>query len=151
MDVNTDDLEAFLNLAWQNAKDAANTLPEQLLAEQQAALSLLAKGSIASVGKNAANQSYGYYGPGNLTHRQITNAFTTLRRYYQTVKDKIVCAFAKADIAVPDGFDFDQPVFDQLIKFFQVSAQAARLPDITDLRIPINRWAGGFPTGGSCS
>ncbi len=148
MDVNTDDLEAFLNLAWQNAKDAANTLPEQLLAEQQAALSLLARGSIASVGKNSANQSYGYYGPGNLTHRQITNAFTTLRRYYLIMKEKIVCAFSKAGITIPAGWDFDQPVYDQLIKFFQVSAQATVLPDITELRYPMTRWAGGNSTGG---
>lgn len=143
MDVNTDDLEAFLNLAWQNAQDGANTLPAQLLAEQQAALALLAKGSVQSVGKNSTSQSYGYYGPGNLTHRQITNAFTTLRRFYQVVKDKIVAAFATAGITIPDGFDYDQPVYDQLVKYFQVTAEADRLPDISQLRYPTACLTGG--------
>lgn len=147
MDVNTDDLSAFLNLAWQNAQDGANSLPAQLLAEQQNALALLAKGSVQSVGKNSTSQSYGYYGPGNLTHRQITNAFTTLIRYYQTVKDKIIGAFATARIDVPADFDFDQPIYDQLTKFFQVSEQAPRLPNIAELRYPTPCLTGGWPTG----
>ena len=143
MDVNTDDLSAFLNLAWQNAKEGANTLSEQLLAEQQKAVSLLASGSVSSVGKNSASQSYGGYNPGNLTHRQITNIFTTLIRYYQTVKEKIIYEAEVAAIALDETFDFDQPIYDLLTRYFQVSTQAARLPDISDLRIPLDRATGG--------
>jgi hypothetical protein len=134
VDVNTDDLSAFLNLAWQKAGDAANTLPEQLLKEQQAALTLIATGSVATVAKNSTSQSYGFYGPGNLTHRQITAIFTTLIRYYQTVKDKIIWAAAQSAVALDATFDFDQPIYDLLTKYFQVSTSAAVLPDITDLR-----------------
>ena len=140
MDVSTDDLSAFLNRAWQRAKDGANTLPDELLAQQQSVLELLAAGSIASLGKNSTSQSYAYYSPGTLTHRQIANIFTTLIRYYEVVKAKIVEAAAEASVSLTD-FDFDQPVYDLLNRYFQVSAQAARLPDIRDLRIPIS-WEG---------
>jgi len=150
VDVNTDDLSAFLNLAWQNASEAANSLSEQLLAEQQKALALIASGSVSSVGKNSANQSYGQYGPGNLTQRQITNIFTTLIRYYQVIKDKIACLAAHVVPPVDmSGYDYDPTIFSLLTQFFQVSTQAARLPDIADLRIPFGRFAGGYG-GGFC-
>lgn len=141
MDVNTDDLSAFLTRAWNNAQETANTLLPQLEAEQQQALTMLASGSVASLSKNTASQSYGGYNPGNLTHRQITNIFTTLIRQYQTLKDKLTCAIEASDDfteGVPADYDYDPDIYALLTKYFQVSTQAARLPDITDLRFAPN-------------
>ncbi len=135
MDVDVELLEAFLNRAWNNAKEGANTLPEQLLIEQQNALNFIASGSLSSVSKNSAAQGYSGYNPGSLTQRQITRIFTTLIRYYQVVKDKIICEAAEAVVDLT-GFDFDQSVYDLLIKYFQVSTSADVLPDITELRFP---------------
>lgn len=145
MDVNTDDLSAFLNLAWQRAGDAANTLQEQLLKEQQAALNFVATGSLATVAKNSTSQSYAFYGPGTFTHRQITAIFTTLIRYYQTVKDKITAAAAQSAVVLDATFDFDAPIYALLTKYFQVSTSAAVLPDISDLRFPPCARSVGFP------
>lgn len=137
MDVNTDDLSAFLNLAWQKAGDSANTLPGQLLAEQQAALAFVTAGSLSTVSKNSTSQSYAFYGPGTFTHRQITAIFTTLIRQYQAMKDKIICAAANADVTLETDYDFDRPIYDLLVKYFQVSTASPQIPDIREMRIPI--------------
>jgi hypothetical protein len=134
---------AFLNDAWQRAADQANTFRETLLSDQSASLAFVKQGSIASVGKNSANQSYKNYGPGSLTHVQIVEVIGNLLGLYDQLKSKITCEFeasADFDYAVPDGFDFDPPIYDLLTKVFnaQSSGAASMLPDITRLRLPPN-------------
>jgi hypothetical protein len=135
-DVNTDDLAAFLDSAWNAAGAAANTLPQQLQIQQQAALQLISTGSVASVGKNSAHQSMGGYSPGNLTQRQITAIYTTLIRFYQVVLDKINAAGVRDGVEFPNGYDFDPPVYAILTQFLQSSAMEESRGDITNLNLP---------------
>ena len=146
MDVSTDDLSAFLTRAWNNAKAGANTLPDQLETEQQAALNLIATaGSIASVGKNSAHQAYGNYGPGNLTSRQITQIYTRLKRDYFTLKKMIQDAFANAAISITGTFDFDDPIYDGLIRWYDLNETAEIRPSIINLNLPV-RHGGVYPS-----
>ena len=140
VDVSTDDLSAFLTRAWNNARDAANTLPDQLEIEQQAALTLIATGSIASVGKNSAHQSFGNYNPGNLTQRQITSIYTQLKRAYFRLKDIITDKFNAAQIAI-GSFDFDVPIYQALIRapemIVSLAASPVERPSIINLNLPV--------------
>lgn len=136
-DVSPEILSAFLNSAWNNAKDGANSLRAQLLSEQASALELIKLGSIGSVGKNSASQSYMGYGPGRITAVQITESWSRLIAYYDTVKTTI--QNADTDSLIDDSFDFDAPIYELLTKALQTSADAVRLPDIRCLRFPIEK------------
>lgn len=136
MDVNTDDISAFLNLAWQKAGDAANTLPAQLLAEQQAALAFVTAGSLATVSKNSTSQSYAFYGPGTFTHRQITSIFTKLIRVEKETRNAILKAALRDGVTIAADFDLDPAVKDIMERYFGISTEATQLPDITELRFP---------------
>ncbi len=142
-DVSPQLLLAFLNDAWQRAGSAANSLRKMLVADQVAALEFVKTGAIASVGKNSANQSYRGYGPGSLTHVQIVEAIGNLLGFYDQVAAKIKAEFlASADFSntEPAGFDYDAPVFKILTQTFtqQSAGSAYSLPDLRDMRIPIN-------------
>lgn len=142
-DVSPQMLLAFLNDAWQRATDGANTLREQLVTDQVAALALVKQGSIASVGKNSASQSYKGYGPGSLTQVQIVEAIGNLLAFYDQVKSKIKAEFiasADFDFTEPANFDYDAPCYDILTRNFtqQSAGSSPSLPDIRDLRVPIN-------------
>ncbi len=136
-DVSSEILSAFLNRAWNSAKNGANTLRDQLLSEQSAALELISLGSIGSVGKNSASQSYMGYGPGRITAVQITESWSRLIAYYDTVKTTI--ENADADSLLDDSFDYDTPIYELITKALQSSADAPRLPDIRDIRYPIEK------------
>jgi hypothetical protein len=140
VDSNTDDLAAFLDRAWNNAKDGANALPEQLSIEQQAALNFIAPiGSVISVSKNSTSQSSGGYNPGNLTLRQVVGIWTKLIELYDEVKARIVSAAACDSVVLPDGFDFDGPVYQVMKSTLKVSGRVATSPDLRDLRVPLSR------------
>lgn len=137
-DYTDDELLAFLNRAWQNAGDGANSLETQLVTEQQSALAFIAPvGSLSHVSKNSTAQGYGGYNPGNLTLRQIVNIWTALTRIYDQVKAQIISAFSTSAISVPGDYDFDPDVFAQMKNFIAASNQASRLPDISYLRVPL--------------
>jgi len=134
---------AFLNDAWNRASDAANSFRLTLLADQSAALQFVKSGSLASVGKNSANQTYKNYGPGSITQVQSLEILGNILGLYDQVKSKITCEFqasADFDYTVPAGFDFDPPVYEALTKVFtaQSSGAAQLLPDISGLRLPPN-------------
>ena len=140
MDIHTDDLAAFLDRAWNNAKDAANSLPDQLSVEQQAALNYIAPvGSIMSVSKNSTSQSSGGYNPGNLTLRQIVGIWTKLIELYENVQSRIVSAAARDSVTLPAGFDFDGPVYQVMKSTLTVSGRVATSPDLRDMRVPLSR------------
>jgi len=134
---------AKLIIAWDRATDGANTFYNQLIAEMKSADELIAKGSLAGVGKNAANQSYKGYGPGGDTQEEIRGMWSSLVALYDQVKAKITAEFiasADFDNAVPAGFDFDAPVYPILKQIFtsQAAGATVTLPDIGDLRVPLN-------------
>ena len=140
MDSNTDDLAAFLDRAWNNASDQANSLLEQLSIEQQSALNYIAPvGSIMSVSKNSTSQSSGGYNPGNLTLRQVVAIWTKLIQLYNDVRARIVSAAAYESVALSAGFDFDGPVYQVMKSTLTVSGRVATSPDLRDLRVPLSR------------
>lgn len=145
-DVSSELLKAFLDDAWNNAPDDANSFREQLVTERKAALEMVKKGSLGNVAKNSSSQAYRGYGPGSLTHTQIVEIWQGLIDYYDEVRDKVVCAFAEADTAIPDDFDFDTTVYDLLKKFFSIGKNAAVLPDLTSLRLPATAASPSSPT-----
>lgn len=135
-DVSADLIQAFLDDAWNNAAQQANSLREQLSNEQSSALAMVKKGSLGTVAKNSSSQGYRGYGPGSLTHTQIVEIWQRLIRYYDELEAKITCLFSEQDAAIPDGFDFDQPIYDLITKLLDISNNAAVLPDLTKLRTP---------------
>ena len=135
-DYTSDELLAFLNRAWNNAGADANSLPDQLVAEQQAAIAFIAPvGSVSHLSKNSTSLGYGGYNPGNLTIRQIVNIWTDLIRRYARVKDAIIsaaaCAVPPVDLT---GFDFDDSVFCQMKNQLAIECQADTVPDISTIR-----------------
>jgi hypothetical protein len=140
-DVSPQLLLGFLNDAWQRAGDAANSLREIIVSSQVAALSLVKLGSIASVGKNSANQSYSGYGPGKLTHVQIVEAWGNILSLYDQIKSKVTAEFvasADFDFTEPSGFDYDPVCYDLLTRTFtqQSAGSTVSLPDLRELRVP---------------
>lgn len=137
---------AALNDAWQRASDVANSLRDQLVADSAASFAMVRGGSIASVGKNSANQTYKSYGPASLTQIQVIEIVSNLLGLYDQLKSQITCQFtysADFDFAVPAGFDFDPVIYPLLSKLFlaQSSGAGQMLPDVTRLRLPAS-----FPT-----
>ena len=132
---------AFVNDAWNRSTDAANSFRQTLLADQSAALALVKQGSLASVGKNSANQTYKGYGAGSLTQVQIVEIIGNILGLYDQLQSKITREFtcsADFDNAVPPGFDFDPPVYAILTQLFyaESAGSAQLLPDISRLRLP---------------
>lgn len=140
MDSNTDDLAAFLDRAWNNASDQANSLLAQLSIEQQAALDYIAPvGSIMSVSKNSTSQSSGGYNPGNLTLRQVVAIWTKLIQLYSDVQARIVASAKFESVVLPAGFDFDGPIYQIMKSMITISGRVATSPDLRDLRVPLSR------------
>lgn len=142
-DVSPQVLLAFLSDAWERAGSEANSLRQTLTNDQREALALVKQGSIASVGKNSASQSYKGYGAGSLTQVQIVELISNLIGLYEQVKSKIYNQFlasADFDYTEPAGFDYDAPVYQILSNALtqQSSGRAYSLPDLRDIRIPIN-------------
>ena len=104
-------------------------------------MELISAGTVASVGKNSANQSYTGYGAGKLTQVQIVETIGNLLALYDQISGKITNAFtcsAEFNYTVPAGYDPDNDVYTVLTKVFNtVNAGGAQmLPDITGLRLP---------------
>lgn len=133
-DFSTADLSAFLARAWMNAGAGANTLPDQLETERQAALAMLAPlGSLHYLSKNSTSQGYGGYNPGNLTLRQIVNIWGRLIEIHDDIKAKITDAFACASIPIPADYDFDNDVFAQMKNLLR-QQELPQVPDISMIR-----------------
>jgi hypothetical protein len=75
--------------AWNAAPQAASTLPAALEAAEQAALNnFINAGSLSSVSKNSASQSYFRAGLGTYTPAQIQSFWTMLVQLYYRIKKK---------------------------------------------------------------
>lgn len=93
MDISAETLQGFLENAWDAAPDNANTLREQLRSYEKAASNLFLGGSIASVSKNSASQSYRGPGLGSYTPVQIANAWRMLINLYEQEKGQTKCLY----------------------------------------------------------
>jgi hypothetical protein len=82
-------LIAMLRSAWNAAPQQANTLAQALENAEQAALAnFITAGSLTSVSKNSASQSYFRAGLGTYTIPQIQSFWTMLVRLYYRIKQK---------------------------------------------------------------
>ena len=78
MDIDARTLACWLENAWDDAPDAANTLRQQLRIQERTAQNLFSAGSIGSVSKNSASQSYAGAGFGRFSVAQIQQGFRML-------------------------------------------------------------------------
>jgi hypothetical protein len=87
MDISVETLQGFLDDAWDAAPAAANTLRQQFRSFESAASSQFnTVGTLSSVAKNSASQSYRGPGLGSLTLVQIQTAWRMLIRLYDSIK-----------------------------------------------------------------
>lgn len=91
------DLQRLLEDAWQDREADARTLREQLRFQERSVGELLATGSINSVSKNSASQTYSFSGNGTLTTVELARAFRDLITLHDTVA-QLFSLTADADI-----------------------------------------------------
>ena len=137
--ISNETYQAFLQLAWNSASAEANSLRASLVANQQSSLALVASGSISSVGKNSANQTYKGYGPGGITPLQIVEVLTRLIADYDACSCKLILAYQCANLAVPadlDGAETGQTIgiFQMLMELYNPRPVVTR-GDITNLNL----------------
>ena len=136
MDISTETLQSFLDDAWDAAPAEANTLRDTLRGYEKAATRLFSAGSLASVGKNSANQAYRGPGVGSYTPVQIANAWRTLITLFDRVKRAIDRELAEPVPADPDApvNDADLTVYTCMMANLQVVTEYQS--DITELLLP---------------
>ena len=141
MDISTATLRGLLDKAWLAAPASANSLRDQLLTFEQQSLALIGGGSLASVSKNSASQSYAS-GPNALTPLQIQRAWRYLVDLFDEVK-----AWADDELAEtsPDGDepanDQDPAIYGEMMKRLRYVYSAST--DLTQLRVPPTLAPGG--------
>jgi hypothetical protein len=77
----------LLDDAWDAAPAGANTLREQLRANEVTAGQILAAGSLASVSKNSASQAWALSGPGAFTPAELVRAWRDLLNLFDSISD----------------------------------------------------------------
>ena len=82
MDIDARTLACWLENAWDDAPDVANSLRQQLRIGERNAASLFSAGSIGSVSKNSASQSYAGAGFGRFSVVQIQQGYRMLIELY---------------------------------------------------------------------
>lgn len=142
MDISTATLRGLLDKAWLAAPAGANSLRDQLLIFEQQALALIGGGSLASVSKNSASQSYAS-GPNALTPLQIQRAWRYLVDLFDEVK-----AWADDELAEvpPDGDepanDLDPAVYAEMMN--RLRYVYSESTDLTELRVSPTLSSGGL-------
>lgn len=82
MDIDARTLACWAENAWDDAPAGALTLRQQLRTMERAAASLFASGSLGSVSKNSASQSYAGAGFGRFSVAQIQQGYRMLIEMY---------------------------------------------------------------------
>lgn len=98
MALETNDLRRGLDDAYDDAQAATVTLREQLRLNERAAGALLAGGSLSSVSKNSASQSYAF-GRGQVTTADLARGWRDLIDLY----DRVFAAFSTAGSSTADS------------------------------------------------
>jgi len=89
MDIAIETLQMFLENAWDDAPDSASSLRQQLRNQERAAGNLFSGGSIGSVSKNSASQSYRSAGVGSYTPAQLQQSYRMLIELYDRENNKL--------------------------------------------------------------
>jgi hypothetical protein len=135
-------LQSFLDDAWDALPDTANVLRDQLRSFEKNVTPLFSQGSISSVSKNSASQTYRGPGLGSYTPIQIANAWRTLINLYDATLQKANWAFTQnipwflqtyPAFSQAAGTDNDPTVY-AMMKWILVPTTEYRI-DITDLRL----------------
>jgi hypothetical protein len=85
VDIDARTLSCWNENAWDDAPLGANTLRQQLRIMERAAQSLFSAGSLGSVSKNSASQSYAGAGFGRFSVAQIQQGFRILIEMYDWI------------------------------------------------------------------
>jgi len=134
VDITTETLQAFLDDAWDAAPAQANTLRDQLRTFEKSVTKLFSQGSLASVQKNAASQSYRGPGLGSYTPVQIANAWRGLINLFDSTKAEVDAEIAAADTQAPAN-DQDPVIYGRMkLQLLPVTEYQA---DITSLLLPV--------------
>lgn len=133
MDIPIETYAAFLDDAWDAAPNVANSLRGQLRAFEKQVTTLFSQGSIASVGKNSANQSYRGPGVGSFTPAQLQYVWRRLINLFDSTKAEVDQEIAVADSQAPAN-DGDPVIYARMM--LQLQPVAEYQPDITDLLLP---------------
>lgn len=133
-DFSPDDLQGFLRDAWNNAPQTANSLSDQLKAEEASKIAWLKGGMVMSVSKNGVSQTYSLSSR-SFTIEKVTRIYSTLIRHVTLVYNEMLCQANNVQANV-NGFDFDQLIFDWLICKYDELAMGTTRPDLTNLSLP---------------
>lgn len=93
MDIDTRTLACWAENAWDDCPAQANSFRAQLRIMERNAASLFASGTIASVSKNAASQSYAGAGFGRFSVAQIQQGFRMLIEMYDAELWETKCLY----------------------------------------------------------
>lgn len=85
MAATTNDLQRLLDDAWDDKEADSRTLREQLRVRERQVGELISAGSINSISKNSASQTYSFAGIGVLTTAEVARAIRDLINLYDEV------------------------------------------------------------------
>jgi hypothetical protein len=154
MDIGIEVLQSFLDDAWDAAPNSGNSLRDQLRAfEKQVNALFNTSGTLGSVAKNSASQSYRGPGLGSYTVPQVAAAWRVLINLFDKEKcraDAINAAGVAWFTAKYGGYeqDADQAVYDFCVSWLrrdftqtQIDVSELRLqPTAAGLPIPLETW-----------
>jgi len=119
MAVTTERLQYLLENARDDAQASGRTLREQLRFREREVGKLTEKGTLASVGSGAAQQSFGTHDPGNITTMEMADAYRKLINMF--------------DDCFEDG-DTDADVVDCMLTSMPPSGFTEAYTDMSQLR-----------------
>lgn len=96
MDIDSRTLACWAENAWDDCPANANSLREQLRKMERGAAALFASGSLGSVSKNSASQSYAGAGFGRFSVAQIQQGFRMLIELYDAALNQSKCIYQLA-------------------------------------------------------
>src|SRR5579862_879288 len=130
MDIPIETYAAFLDDAWDASPQEANSLRGQLRTFEKQVTTLFSQGSIASVGKNSANQSYRGPGLGSFTPAQLQYLWRRLINLFDSTKNEVDAEIALPDTQAPAN-DQDPVIYGRMM--LQLQPVTEYQPDMTDL------------------
>ncbi len=152
MDIDARTLACWNENAWDDAPLTASSLRAQLRTMERAAQNLFSAGSLSSVSKNAASQSYAGSGFGRFSVAQIQQGFRMLIEMYDwllreatTVYNSTGTCHDEFVARYPDfGADPDQAVYDAMT--FRLQPVDNYEIDLSYLRLQPTLWPGQVQT-----
>ena len=148
MDIDARTLACWFENAWDDAPEQASSLRDQLRKMERGAATLFSAGSIGSITKNGASNSYAGAGFGRFSVAQIQQGFRMLIELYDTEKWETQCIYNLANtpgnvnqcaiefLAQYPNYnqDPDQAIFDRVSRRLGFPVESYQV-DLSDLRL----------------